>query len=171
MVRSVVSEINKELTVSRVQGVLRYAYRMGKNKSRKDKEIAEGAAFAFGLLPQIYACNKKSAAILASNTNIGGERTSQRNGKSVSFGNVRAALECNYKCLGIRFSDVGSLNDCVDKNGNKALCFKKRSDKGNICQIKNSGKFKAKCAKTAPKENKNKVFAKTRHGSIAKKRF
>jgi len=171
LVRSVVSEINKELTVSRVQGVLRYAYRMGKNKSTKDKEIAEGAAFAFGLLPQIYACNKKSAAILASNTNIGGERTSRRNGQSVSFGNVRAALECNYKCLGIRFSDVGSLNDCVDKNGNKALCFQKRSDSGNICGIKNSNKFKAKCAKTAPKENKNKVFAKTRHGSIAKKRF
>jgi len=171
VVRSIISEINKDLTVIRIQGVLRYAYRIGKNGSRKDKEIAEGGAFAFGLLPQIYACNKKSAAILAANTDIGSDRTSQVNGETASFTNVRAALECNYKCLGIRFADVGELNDCVGDDGNNALCFQKRPDKGNICKIKNSAKFIQKCDKVAPKENKNKSFVETRFGYVSKKRY
>jgi hypothetical protein len=172
LTRRVVSEINKELTVSLIQGVLRYSYRVGKNLSKLDKEIAEGGAFAFGLLPQIYACNKRSAKILAANTDIGGDRTSQQNGKTASFQNVRAALECNYKCLGIRFADVGELNDCTNPSDNsKTLCFGKRPDKGNICKIQNSSNFNQKCARVAPKDNKNKTFAKTRFGSVGKKQF
>ena len=152
LARRVVSEINKELTVSRIQGVLRYSYRVGKNLSKLDKEIAEGGAFAFGLLPQIYACNKMSAQILAANTDIGGDRTSQQNGKTASFQNVRAALECNYKCLGIRFADVGELNDCTNPGDNsKTLCFRKRPNKGNICKIQNSSKFNQKWLELHPR--------------------
>merc|ERR1719506_1647985 len=120
--KRIISEINKELTISRIQGVMRYAYRMGQG-SKKDKEIAEGAAFALGVLPQIYACNKKSAEIIAQNMQIGGDFSTQSNGKSVNFANVRAAFECNYPCLGIPFSDVGSLNDCTAENGDKTNCF------------------------------------------------
>merc|ERR1712021_232721 len=89
--RRMISQINKDLTISRIQGVMRYAYRMGQG-SKKDKEIAEGAAFALGVLPQIYACNKKSAEIIAQNMQIGGDFSTQSNGKSVNFANVRAAF-------------------------------------------------------------------------------
>jgi len=171
-VRRIISEIVKEITVSRIQGVMRYAYRTGKNKSLKDKEIAEGAAFAFGVLPAIWACNKKSALLVAANTDIGSERTSQLNGKSVNFQNVRLALECNYDCLGIRFDDVGELNDCSDEEGNKTLCFAKKADSPNICKTTNAEKkFRKKCKNIAPAGNKNKKWAKTRFGQIAQKRF
>lgn len=171
--KRIISEINKDITISRIQGVMRYAYRMGrpKDKSKKDKEIAEGAAFALGVLPQIFACNKQSALIVAVNMQIGGDRTKQTNGQTVNFSNVRAALECNYACLGIRFSDVGSLNDCVDNNGKNTLCFKERKDKGNICQNQTSEKFKTKCEKVAPKSKKNKTFTKTRFGNFSKKQY
>lgn len=167
ILRRIISEINKEITVTRIQGVLRYAYRTGILGSTKDKEIAEGAAFAFGLLPQIWACNKESARILAENTDIGSDKTSQRNGQSVTFGDVRAALECNYFCLGIRFDDVGSLNDCTDGE-----CFGKRKDSPNICK-KNYNKInlKNKCKAVAPSKKKNGSKAKTRFGALAKKRF
>jgi len=171
--KRMISQINKDLTISRIQGVMRYAYRMGRpeDKSKKDKEIAEGAAFALGVLPQIYACNKRSAATIAQNMEIGGEFTTQTNGKSVSFANVRAALECNYPCLGIRFSDIGSLNDCEDDNDNKAKCFDAKKDKGNICKSPFSKDFKKKCKNAAPKANKNKKFVKTRFGSVSTKQF
>lgn len=170
-VTRIISEINKELTIVRIQGTLRYAYRIGKNLSKKDKEIAEGGAFAFGLLPQIYACNKKAALVVSANTDIGGEKTSQQNDQKANFNNVRAALECNYQCLGIRYSDVGELNDCVDEAGEKTLCFKKKKDSGDICSIKNGKKWKEKCAKLSPKENINKTYSKTRFGFIAKKEW
>jgi len=170
--KTIMSEIIKEINVARVQGVLRYTYRTGRNKSLKDKEIAEGAAFAFGLLPQIWACNKKSALIVAANTDIGSDRTSQLNGKEVSFQNVRSALECNYDCLGIRFDDVGELNDCVDDNGDKTLCFAGRKDSPNICKTtKEEKKFRKKCKSAAPLQNKNKPFSKTRFGTITIKKF
>jgi hypothetical protein len=172
-VRRIVSEINKEITVTRVQGVLRYAYRTGINKSKKDKEIAEGAAFAFGLLPQIWACNQKSAKFLAANTDIGSDATSQLNGKSVSFSNVRAALECHYGCLGIRFDDVGELNDCVDPDtGGPGLCFQKKADSPNVCKSTSAErKFRNKCKNIAPPKGKNKQKAKTRFGTVAIKRY
>jgi len=172
--KRMISQINKDLTISRIQGVMRYAYRMGRpeNKSKKDKEIAEGAAFALGALPQIYACNKSSAAIIAQNMQIGGEYTTQTNGKFVNFANVRAALECNYPCLGIRFSDIGSLNDCEeDGTDDKTLCFGAKKDKGNICKSPFSKKFKKKCKTIAPSNNKNKLFVKTRFGSVSTKQF
>lgn len=168
--KRIISEINKDLTISRIQGVMRYAYRMGQG-SMKDKEIAEGAAFALGVLPQIYACNKKSAFIIAQNMQIGGDFTTQSNGKSVNFANIRAALECNYPCLGIRFSDVGSLNDCTDGNDNKTNCFNAKKDKGNICQSPFSKDFKKKCKRVAPNNEKNKTFAKTRFGTVSKKQY
>jgi len=170
--KTIMSEIIKDINVSRIQGVLRYAYRTGRNKSLKDKEIAEGAAFAFGLLPQIWACNKKSALIVAANTDIGSDRTSQLNDKEVSFQNVRSALECNYDCLGIRFDDVGELNDCVDDNGDKTLCFAGKTDSPNICKTtKDEKKFRKKCKNSAPPQNKNKAFTKTRFGTITIKKF
>ena len=168
--KRIISEINKDLTISRIQGVMRYAYRMGKG-SKKDKEIAEGAAFALGVLPQIYACNKNSAKIIAQNMQIGGDFSTQSNGKSVNFANVRAAFECNYPCLGIRFSDVGSLNDCTAENGDKTNCFTAKKDKGNICQSPFSKKFKTKCKRVAPNNLKNKTFAKTRFGKVSLKQY
>jgi len=171
-VRRIISEINKEITVTRIQGVLRYTYRTGILKSTKDKEIGEGAAFAFGLLPQIWACNLKSAQLLALNTDAGGARTSRIGKNKVSFSQVRLALECNYKCLGIRFDDVGELNDCSDDDGNKDLCFSKKPDSTNIC--KNTKIEKAnlkKCAKVAPPKNVNKKYKNTRFGVVSTKRY
>lgn len=169
--KRIISEINKDLTISRIQGVMRYAYRMGQG-SKRDKEIAEGAAFALGVLPQIYACNKKSAEIIAAQMQIGGDFSTQSNGKSVNFANVRAAFECNYPCLGIRFSDVGSLNDCVGDDGNNTNCFTAKPDKGNICQSPFSKEFKdKKCKRVAPGKKKNRLFAKTRFGNVSKKQY
>lgn len=170
-VRRIISEINKEITVTRIQGVLRYAYRTGVLKSTKDKEIAEGAAFAFGLLPQIWACNVKSAQYLAQNTDAGGARTSRVGKNKVNFSQLRLALECNYKCLGIRFDDVGELNDC-DDDGNKALCFSKKKDSTNICKSTKTDKdFLKKCARAAPPKSVNKKYKNTRFGVVSTKRY
>merc|ERR1719232_333776 len=163
-VEKTISEINKELTIPRIQGTLRYAYRMGEKGSIKDKEIAEGATFAYGAIPQVYACNTKSAKILKKNLEIGGDATT---GGTVNFNDVLAAFECNYQCLGITFDDIGELNECTNNKGEKDICFEKKKTPTDICKFKVDKKFTNKCKSIAKKQNNNKKWNKTRFGKIA----
>jgi len=162
-VEKTISEINKELTIIRIQGTLRYSYRMGEKKSTRDKEIAEGATFAYGAIPQVYACNPKSAAILKDNLEIGGAATT---GGNVNFKNVLLAFECNYGCLGITYDDIGELNECKNKEDEVDICFEKKKTPTDICKFKLDKVSTNKCKKIAPKKKKNKQWFATRFGKI-----
>jgi hypothetical protein len=62
---------------------------------------ALASAFVAALVPYVYACNVKDAAIIYNKVNYGTRET--------IFVSVKAALERNYKCMGIKCTDVGIL--------------------------------------------------------------
>jgi hypothetical protein len=157
----IVAEINAQLTVILIQGTLRYAYRLGEKGSKFDKEVAEGAAFAFGAIPQVDACYKASSKILSEELAIGGKPTAG----TVNFDKILSAFECSYDCLGISFDDVGELAECDGEGEDKGttLCFTKKSRNSNICK-KEDKKFKKSCKKFRKKPNKS--FINTRYGKI-----
>jgi len=139
--------ISNKLALGSIQGTMRYAWRLsgppGSNTlptltpptpgfdlgAPPDKETAEMGVFAMGVLPKVWACSKKAEAKLFQEIQIGGLKTktpspylsTQR--PTVNFDNVKLALECNYKCLGITCEEVGSLidgqTDAVDADGNQ----------------------------------------------------
>jgi hypothetical protein len=59
------------------------------------------SAHLAGLVPYVYACNVEDAALIYNQVNNG-------TGGTV-FISVKAALERNYKCMGIKCTDVGML--------------------------------------------------------------
>jgi len=101
-VRPTVDEITKLMSVPLVQGVLRYAYKVGVQNDG-EKEKAEGATFAASVLPIVYACNKDDAGIIYDNMKVGAATT--------DFAAVKQAFENNYKCMGIKCEQVGALID------------------------------------------------------------
>jgi len=116
--------ISAKVAVPLVQGVLKYTWLLSlKNPcgySKTDKEIAAAGTFSSALLPKVWACSKKGADQLQRNLKIGGNIATAP-GKKPSFRAVRLALECNYRCLGIKCTDVGSLFD-GDFNPRMTLC-------------------------------------------------
>jgi hypothetical protein len=83
-----------------IQGVLRYAYRVGE-QAGGEKEKAEGAVFAAAVLPRIHAANEKAADTIYSNMRVGASST--------DFQTVKKAFESVYRDLNIKCSDVGGL--------------------------------------------------------------
>jgi hypothetical protein len=120
-VRPVVDDIVAQMAVPLVQGTLRYAYKVGKfgpggsnaNAAGSDKlykESAEGATFAFAVLPLLAKCSEGAAKSVYDNMNLAASAT-------VNMDAVKAAFEANYACLGITCADVGALTTaggCVD---------------------------------------------------------
>jgi len=107
MIKYYTKTISEKIGVPLVQGTLRYAYRMSTG-STKDKEVAEGGVFAFGAFPKLWKCSKKGFSKAYTEMKIGGNKAGK---KDISFDNVKNAFECNYKCMGIRCDEVGSLYD------------------------------------------------------------
>ena len=91
------------MAVPLVQGTLRYALRAdARYGPAGPKEIAEGWAFARGILPQVAQCSPQVARLIDDNMNISASRPMQD-----GFWAVQAALESVYSCLGITCGDVG----------------------------------------------------------------
>jgi hypothetical protein len=116
LVRPVLNRIIKLMTVPLIQGTLRYAYKMGAygpagtgaNAATSTtflKEAAEGATFAFSVLPLVAECNATDAAFIHSAMQIGGGRFLT----SAIQMQVKAAFEKNYPCLGVTCVDIGAL--------------------------------------------------------------
>jgi hypothetical protein len=120
-VRPVVDAIVAQMTVPLVQGTLRYAYKVNKfgpggsntsaaGSDKLYKESAEGATFAFAVLPLLAKCSETAAKSVYENMNLAVSATANMDA-------VKKAFEANYACLGITCADVGYLTSsggCVE---------------------------------------------------------
>jgi len=89
-----------------IQGTLRYAYKVGELQG-EEKEKAEGAVFAAGVLPKVHEYSPEAAETIHSNMGV--------DATSTSFSTVKKAFESVYKDMGISCSDMGGL---LDPEGN-----------------------------------------------------
>jgi len=135
--------ISNKLVVGGIQGVMRYAWRLSgqdgpRNQSAltpgvdapgfgastaPDQDVGAMSTFAMHVLPKVWACSRNAETLLYTEVAVGGPKTvtfdATDNGMrpSVNFDNVKLALECNYRCLGITCEEVGSLFDQQTSNG------------------------------------------------------
>lgn len=97
-----VNKIAAKMYIPLIQGTMRYAYKVD-NLEQSEKSRAEGAVFAFSVLPIVAACSEDDGRTIASNMQVGASGT--------SYSSVVNAFERNYGCMGISQSDVGRLYD------------------------------------------------------------
>ena len=110
-IRPIVNRIVQLMTIPLVQGTLRYAYKMGKygpggaasaSDDSNAKSNAEGATFAFAVLPLVHACDASAAETIYNNMKLGAVA-------STNHVAVKKAFESVYPCLGITCAEVGAL--------------------------------------------------------------
>jgi len=106
--------ISNKIAVPLIQGTFRYYYRLSDEEfgtgtfSVLDKEIGEGGAFIFGVLPKLFSCSTRGHKKVEAQTKIGGGVAGV---SAVNFEDVKLGFECNYRCLGIRCDEIGTLFD------------------------------------------------------------
>merc|ERR1719331_2545307 len=120
-VRPVLDDIIRLMTVPLVQGVLRYAWKVGTTNGAfndlsevKAKNHAEGATFAQALLPLVHHCDAAAAKVVSDNMKFDGQTfavgtINPMTGTTPDTAAVKAALESTYPCLGITCAHVGGL--------------------------------------------------------------
>jgi len=108
--KGIIKLIQSAQLVAYIQGVGRYAYTISAsetpNVEGENKEYAEGGAFATGMLPQLYKCNRAAAKTV--------DKTFQLKAGNSFAGTIAdflAVLRSEYQCLGITCEDVGGLWD------------------------------------------------------------
>merc|ERR1711904_418814 len=94
--------MGNKIAVPLIQGTFRYYYRLS------DKEFGEGGAFIFGVLPKLFSCSTRGHKKVEAQTKIGGGVAGV---SAVNFEDVKLGFECNYRCLGIRCDEIGTLFD------------------------------------------------------------
>jgi len=108
--RGIIKLIQSAQIVSYIQAVGRYASKISEsaenNINYNPKEYAEGAAFATGMLPQLYKCNRRGASVVDKAFQI-----RAGNSWTTPLADVLAAIRSEYQCLGITCEDVGGLWD------------------------------------------------------------
>jgi len=107
--KGIIKLIQSAQLVSYIQGVGRYAWKVtDKNDclEANNKEYAEGMAFATGLLPQLYKCNRSAARTVDKTFQL---LKGNCFGEEGSFVDFIAVLRSEYQCLGITCEDVGGL--------------------------------------------------------------
>uniref|UniRef100_A0A6U9WM99 Alginate lyase domain-containing protein n=2 Tax=Pseudo-nitzschia australis TaxID=44445 RepID=A0A6U9WM99_9STRA len=135
--KKIATKIDQKMSVPFIQGTLRYTYRLG-NGSTKDKEVAEGYTFAMGVLPKLWKCSAAAAELVESELGIGQGTAGTKN---VDFKAVEAAFQCNYNCMGVLCSEVGSLFDGDDSARLKAckdpkkVCGREKKKFKKFCKI------------------------------------
>ena len=111
-VRFVKDWIVELLTIPLVQTALHMAYVRNyipaatKQYSRRDH--VKSAVYAASLLPLLHHCSTDDAKIVYDNLGLGELSQTQSH---VDFRSVKASLERNYDCLGIKCSNVGGVWD------------------------------------------------------------
>jgi len=144
--------ISNKSAVPLIQGTLRYYYRLSDEEfgagtfSTLDKEVGEGGAFIFGVLPKLWACSSRGVKKAELQSKIGGGIAGV---SAVNFQDIKLAFECNYRCLGITCEEVGELYDdddaadpkpgaekCDDEdNGSDTTCAKPNKDTKSKCKL------------------------------------
>ena len=113
LVRPVLTEVIKKMTIPLIQGTYRYAYKVGANgpggsnnaahgSNTLLKENAEGAIFAHAVLPLVHAVSPSAATTIYNNMKVG-EFSPDRAA-------VKAAFESVLPGLGISCAEIGALN-------------------------------------------------------------
>mmetsp|Transcript_3258 Transcript_3258/g.6012 ORF Transcript_3258/g.6012 Transcript_3258/m.6012 type:complete len:510 (-) Transcript_3258:112-1641(-) len=98
--RKNLKRITELMAVPLIQGLLRYAYKVGE-AGGGEKEKAEGSVFMAGVIPRIHECDPDAAMVISNNMEIGASST--------DLNEVKDAVESTYDCLGITCSNVGGL--------------------------------------------------------------
>jgi hypothetical protein len=114
--------------VPMIQGTLRYAYKRYSDSDAGEKEEAEGAVFAAGVLPMVHACNANDALTIYTEMKTGSSG-------NTDFPAVKKAFENNYKCLGLTGKDIGGLFDTITNDyypGAGPLVQKSRGSGGRV---------------------------------------
>jgi len=141
--------ISNKAAVPLIQGTLRYYYRLSDEEGEDtfsvlDKEVGEGGAFIFGVLPKLWACSSRGVKKAEAQTKVGGGIVGV---SAVNYQDIKLALECNYRCLGITCTEVGSLYDgddsvkpgaaaCDDdENGSDTTCSKPSKATKDKCKL------------------------------------
>eukprot|EP00535_Pseudo-nitzschia_heimii_P005769 CAMPEP_0197172942 /NCGR_PEP_ID=MMETSP1423-20130617/17_1 /TAXON_ID=476441 /ORGANISM="Pseudo-nitzschia heimii, Strain UNC1101" /LENGTH=434 /DNA_ID=CAMNT_0042621665 /DNA_START=60 /DNA_END=1364 /DNA_ORIENTATION=- len=141
--------ISNKAAVPLIQGTFRYYWRLSDEEGANtfsvlDKEVGEGGAFIFGVLPKLWACSSRGSKRAENQSKIGGEFAGI---SAVNFQDIKLAFECNYRCLGITCEEVGTLYDgdenpkpgteaCDDAaNGSDTTCAKPDKDTKNKCKL------------------------------------
>jgi hypothetical protein len=88
-----------------VQGTLLNAYSQFISADNTRRDEASGATFGASILPYVHHCNPNDATIISDLVGASSERT------GTDFPKVKAALERNYKCMGLQCSDIGGIWD------------------------------------------------------------
>jgi len=138
--------ISNKSAIALIQGTFRYYYRLsnlefgGTNTySIFDKELGEGGAFIFPILPKLWACSKKGEKRAYEVSRI------ENRGAGRDFLALQLAIECNYQCLGITCAEVGTLYDGDDEpKNNYNNCDDESNGSTNVC-AKQSGTRKSAC--------------------------
>jgi hypothetical protein len=139
-VRPIVTEIQSLMTIPLIQGTLRYTFWMSEytasaavNSAEMLKYNAEGATFAFAVLPLLAKCSASAARTVYDNLKLGVQAGFAGTGTGVGGGNaqfinkdaVKVAFEANYECMGLTCADIGALNTaggCTDNNAWCTMC-------------------------------------------------
>mmetsp|Transcript_14676 Transcript_14676/g.19154 ORF Transcript_14676/g.19154 Transcript_14676/m.19154 type:complete len:518 (+) Transcript_14676:112-1665(+) len=101
-------EMVRLMQIPFIQGTMRYAYLLDNSNdvTSSEKQMAEGAIFAAGILPAVHDCNPATATIIYDNMKLTPSKAS-----SADFGEVKRAFESVYSCLGVSCAEVGGLVD------------------------------------------------------------
>jgi len=99
------------MTVPLIQATLAFAYSKDINNNAlktsgidNTREDMEGAVVAASILPLVHACDPDDASIIHENMRIGSSDVT-------NFRQVKAALERNYRCMGVACDEVGGIRD------------------------------------------------------------
>jgi len=131
-IKAIIKLIQSAQLIPYIQGVARYAWKISnaavKTLAANNKWYAEGAAFATGMLPQLYKCNMNAATVVDKRfqLEVGNQWGS---GTFLDFMNI---IRAEYPCLCITCEDVGGLWDgaayypgaepCVTNYGSYSAC-------------------------------------------------
>lgn len=110
-VKSFIKLIESATAVPFIQGTLRYTQQInGYTIAEKAKEFAEGSAFATGILPKVYECNRAVATLIDEKFQIkaGNDAGSDPTG-------FLAAVRSVYGCIGVTCEDIGGLIESGDQ--------------------------------------------------------
>uniref|UniRef100_A0A6U5LJH1 Uncharacterized protein n=2 Tax=Corethron hystrix TaxID=216773 RepID=A0A6U5LJH1_9STRA len=149
---TVLGQISKLVYIPLIQGTLRYAYKVQFLQSGDanvlEKEQAEGTVFAAAVLPVIYKSDKKAAATIYDNMQIGAVET--------NFAAVKEAFEKVYGKLHINCANVGCLiesgpNTCYSgADACPAECpDKKNTDSKKTVTVPEMGQNAVSCGELA----------------------
>jgi len=96
--RSSLDDIIQRFQIPRIQGILKYAYRLDNLESTSDEDRAMGASLALSLIPHLHDCDDRAAEVLYGHMIVQ---------KKPSFKVVKPVLENQYECMQVECKQIG----------------------------------------------------------------